>query len=120
MVEHWSIDVRQYEEVVDVEGVEGDFTVQTRRGDGAEHVYAAAAVVIATGGFQQPNYLKVPGEDLPKVRHYYHEPYPYYDQDVLVVGAGNSAVESALEMFRNDAMSAGYAIPLSTPAREGV
>ena len=40
--------------------------------------------------------MNVPGEDLDKVRHYYHEPYPYYDQDVLVVGAGNSAVESAL------------------------
>jgi bacillithiol disulfide reductase len=57
-------------------------------------------VVIATGGFHEPNYLKVPGEDLPKVHHYYKEPWPYYDQDVLVVGAGNSAVESALQCFR--------------------
>ena len=103
VVEHWELDVRQYEEVVQVEGEEGDFTVKTVQDDGTESVYAAAAVVIATGGFQTPNFLGVPGEDLPKVRHYYHEPYPYYDQDVLVVGAGNSAVESALEMFRNGA-----------------
>ena len=103
VVEHCDIDVRQYEEVVEIEGAEGDFTVRTSRSDGTEYVYAAAAVVVAAGGFQGPNFLDAPGEDLDKVRHYYHEPYPYYDQDVLVVGAGNSAVESALEMFRNGA-----------------
>jgi thioredoxin reductase (NADPH) len=103
VVEHWDLDVKQYEKVVDIEGDEGDFTVKTRRASGEEELYAAAAVVIATGGFQAPNYLGVPGEDLPKVHHYYREPFPYYDQDVLVVGAGNSAVESALEMFRNGA-----------------
>jgi thioredoxin reductase (NADPH) len=103
VVEHWGIDVRQYEEVVHIEGSEGDFTVETRAESGEESVLAAAAVVVATGGFQAPNFLDVPGEELAKVRHYYQEPYPYYDQDVLVVGAGNSAVESALEMFRNGA-----------------
>jgi thioredoxin reductase (NADPH) len=60
-------------------------------------------VVVATGGFHQPNYLDVPGEELDKVFHYYKEPYPFFDQDVLVVGAGNSSVESALEMYRNGA-----------------
>jgi thioredoxin reductase (NADPH) len=103
VVQHWDLDVRQYQEVVDIEGREGDFTVQTRRASGDGERYTGAAVVVATGGFQTPNHLGVPGEDLPKVRHYYREPYPYYDQDVLVVGAGNSAVESALEMFRNGA-----------------
>ena len=100
-MEHWDLDVRQYEEVLEIEGAEGDFTIKTRRQDGSEEVYASSAVVVATGGFQAPNYLDVPGEELDKVRHYYHEPYPFYDQDVLVVGAGNSAVESALEMYRN-------------------
>ena len=65
-------------------------------------IVVEAAVVIATGGFR-PNYLDVPGDALKKVKHYYHEPYPYYDQKVLVVGAGNSAVEAALEMYRNGA-----------------
>ena len=101
VVEHWDLDVRQYEDVLEIEGTEGDYTLKTRQRDGSEHVYACAAVVVATGGFQGPNFLDVPGEDLPKVRHYYQEPYPYYDQDVLVVGAGNSAVEAALEMYRN-------------------
>jgi thioredoxin reductase (NADPH) len=101
VVAHWSLDVRQYEEVVEIEGAEGDFTVKTRATDGTESVHAAAAVVVATGGFHEPNLLGVPGEELDKVRHYYREPYPYYDQDVLVVGAGNSAIEAALEMHRN-------------------
>ena len=101
VVENCGVDVRQYEEVEDISGQEGDFTVSTRKITGTENTYRASAVVIATGGLHEPNHLGVPGEDLPKVRHYYYEPYPYYDQDVLVVGAGNSAVESALEMFRN-------------------
>lgn len=101
VVERWSLDVRQYEEVVAVEGAEGDFTVRTVLADGSAGAHRAAAVVVATGGFHEPSLLGVPGEDLPKVHHYYREPYPYYDQDVLVVGAGNSAVEAALEMYRN-------------------
>jgi len=103
VVAHWNIDVRQYENVEEIAGSDGDFTIRTTARDGSERSYGAAAVVFATGGFHHPNLLGVPGEDLPKVHHYYKEPYPYYDQDVLVVGAGNSAVESALEMFRNGA-----------------
>ena len=103
VVDHWDLDVRQFEEVVAIAGEQGDFGVGTRTGAGVEREYRAAAVVIATGGFHEPSYLGVPGEDLPKVHHYYHEPYPYFDQDVLVVGGGNSAVEAALEMFRNGA-----------------
>jgi thioredoxin reductase (NADPH) len=103
VVRHWDMDVRQYEAVPGIVGAEGGFTVRTRRRDGTEGVYSAAAVVVATGGFHEPNYLGVPGEELDKVFHYYKEPYPFYDQDVLVVGAGNSSVESALEMYRNGA-----------------
>lgn len=101
VVEHWGIDVHQYEEVVEISGREGEYRVRTRTRDGEQHDYDADAVVVATGGFHRANLLEVPGEELEKVHHYYHEPYPYYDQDVLVVGAGNSAVESALEMYRN-------------------
>jgi thioredoxin reductase (NADPH) len=103
VVERWGLDVRQYEDVEEIDGVEGAFTVRTKRCIGTEGVYTAAAVVVATGGFHRPNLLGVPGEDLPKVLHYYKEPYPFYDEDVLVVGAGNSAVEAALEMYRNGA-----------------
>lgn len=103
VVDHWQLDVRQYENVVSIEGHEGDFTVHTRTRDGTPGTYAAAAVVIAIGGFDHPNTLDVPGEALPKVKHEYREPYPYYDSDVLVVGGGNSAVEAALELHRNGA-----------------
>ncbi len=100
VVEHFELDVRQYEEVTSVEGQTGDFLLQTRARSGAEGTLRAKAVVVATGGFHEPNYLNVPGEELPKVKHYYQEPFPFYDQDVLVVGAGNSSVESALETYR--------------------
>jgi len=104
VVRHFDLDVRQYREVLEVEGHEGAFRLRTRpTNGGAEEVFTARAVVVATGGFQEPNFLGVPGEDLPKVLHHYREPYPFHGQDVLVVGAGNSAVESALELFRNGA-----------------
>lgn len=101
VVEQCGIEVRQYEEVVNISGERGAFSVSTRLANGDKIDHLASAVVVATGVFHEPNYLGVAGESLSKVRHYYKEPYPYYDQDVLVVGAGNSAVESALEMFRN-------------------
>ena len=100
VVQYFDLDVRQYEEVTSIEGEKGDFLLHTRTRSGAEDTVRARAVVVATGGFHEPNYLDVPGEDLPKVKHYYQEPYPFYDQDVLVVGAGNSSVESALETYR--------------------
>ena len=100
VVEHHELDVRQYEEVTSIEGQRGDFLLRTLARSGEEATLRARAVVVATGGFHEPNYLDVPGEQLPKVKHYYQEPYPFYDQDVLVVGAGNSAVESALETYR--------------------
>ncbi len=103
VVDEWSLDVRQYEEVTEVEQTPTGFVLRTRTLSGKEDTTEAASVVVAIGGFQAPNLLGVPGEDLPKVRHYYQEPFPYFDQDVLVVGGGNSAVESALELFRNGA-----------------
>ena len=103
VVKYCDLDVRQYEEVTSIEGTRGDFTVSTCSRAGVESSIRAGAVVVATGGFDEPNYLGVPGEDLPKVKHYYQEPYPFYDQDVLVVGAGNSSVESALETYRTGA-----------------
>ena len=103
VVRHYDLDVRQYQEVTSIEGARGDFTVSIRTRAGQESSVCARAVVVAIGGFHEPNYLGVPGEDLPKVKHYYQEPYPFYDQDVLVVGAGNSSVESALETYRTGA-----------------
>ena len=78
------------------------FVVQTRSRDGQEGRLLARAVVIATGGFGEPNRLDLEsGDPEGRVIHYYKEPYPFFDQDVTVVGGGNSAVEAALELYRN-------------------
>jgi thioredoxin reductase (NADPH) len=100
LVEHFGLDVRQYERVESITGEEGAFVVQTRRTSGEAKAYGARRIVMATGGFHAPNLLGVPGEDLPKVHHFYKEAHPFFRQDVLVVGGSNSAVEASLELFR--------------------
>ena len=65
--------------------------------------YAAKNLIVATGFYDMPNLLHIPGEDLPKVRHYYREPHFYAMQKLLIVGANNSAVDAALESFRKGA-----------------
>ena len=92
------LDVRLYERVLQVDGEAGEFTVVT---DKARH--AARHLVVAIGFFDQPNRLNVPGEDLPKVTHYYREPYPYVRQKVAIVGARNSAAKAALDCYRHGA-----------------
>jgi thioredoxin reductase (NADPH) len=76
------------------------FAVETRSSRGVRRIRHARNVVLATGYYDHPNRLNVPGEELPHVHHYYGEPHPYYRQRVVIVGGGNSAAESALEMFR--------------------
>lgn len=100
VAKHFDLDVRQYEEVVGVEGGRGDFTVFTRRSGGVDDAHRARHVVVATGYFGNPNMLDIPGEELSKVSHYYREAHPYYDQDCLVIGGGNSAVEASLDLWR--------------------
>nr|MDQ3348217.1 NAD(P)-binding domain-containing protein [Acidobacteriota bacterium] len=92
------LDIRLYERVLSVAGAAGDFTVVTDR---AEH--RARHLVVSIGFFDQPNPLGVPGEHLPKVTHYYREPYPYVRQKVAVIGARNSAAKAALDCHRHGA-----------------
>ena len=103
VVAHHGLQVRQYEEVTEVVDSErGAFVVHTRSREGRAGRLLARAVVIATGGFGEPNRLDLEGGDpAGRVIHYYKEPYPFFDQDVTVVGGGNSAVEAALELYRN-------------------
>ena len=109
VVAHHGLRVRQYVEVTGVvRGDEGEgagspgFVVRTRARDGREGRLFARAVVIATGGFGEPNRLELEGGDPDgRVIHYYKDPYPFFDQDVMVVGGGNSAAEVALELYRN-------------------
>jgi thioredoxin reductase (NADPH) len=93
-----ALDVRLYERVLEVRGGKGDFAVTTSRGE-----HRARHLVVSTGFFDQPNLMDVPGESLPKVTHYYREPYPYVRQKVVVVGARNSAAKAALDCYRHGA-----------------
>jgi thioredoxin reductase (NADPH) len=79
---------------------ESVFALETRTGKGVRRVRHARFVVMAIGYYDHPVMIGVPGEDLPQVRHYYSEPHVHYRQRVVIVGGGNSAAESALEMFR--------------------
>jgi thioredoxin reductase (NADPH) len=99
---HYRLDVRQYEEVVSVARQDDGFEVRTRgrKGDGR---HRARNVVIATGYYDNPRRLDVPGAELPKVSYYFTEPYPYFDQDLVVVGGGNSAADAALTCWREGA-----------------
>lgn len=92
------LDVRLGERVLGVEGEAGAFRVVTEKG-----AHGARAVAIATGFFDQPNRLDVDGEDLPHVRNYYREPYPYSGRRVVVVGAKNSSARAALDCHRHGA-----------------
>jgi thioredoxin reductase (NADPH) len=103
LVRHFGIEVRQYEDVTAAERAQHGFTVTSHVDDGAMHVRAARNVVVATGYFDHPNLLGVPGEDLPKVQHNYREGQAFFQQDVAIVGGGNSAVDAALELARWDA-----------------
>jgi thioredoxin reductase (NADPH) len=99
VAEHYKLDIHQYERVDSIDGEDGAFTVPTTDHLGAQHCYRAKKVIIATGYYDVPNLLNVPGEELPKVIHYYKEPHPYFNHDVLVVGAKNSAAIAALELY---------------------
>ena len=92
------LDLRLYEPVTDLRGSDRHFTVVT---DEAAH--ETRKVVVATGFYDVPNRMDVPGEDLDKVRHYFKEPYPYALMDVAVVGGANSAVKAALNCYRHEA-----------------
>jgi len=81
----------------------GRFELLTRTRTGEPSCYTSRKVILATGYYDIPNLLGIPGEDLPKVSHYYSEPHPYYDCDVAVIGGANSAAEAALELFRSGA-----------------
>ena len=93
----WNLNVNLYEPVQEVKNEEYFEIVSEKTS------YQAKNLIIATGFYDLPFLLNVPGEDLPKVKHYYDEPHPYFGQKVIVVGAANSAVDVALETYRKGA-----------------
>jgi thioredoxin reductase (NADPH) len=100
---YFGLAVRQYEAVTQVQGGEGDFLLRTRTRDGEAREVRARNVVVATGYYASPRRLDVPGAELEKVRYWFDEPFPYWDQDVLVIGGGNSAADAALLCWREGA-----------------
>jgi len=94
----WELNVKLYESVQTSEKVDGGFVVKTSKG-----AYNVKSITVATGFYDIPYMMNVPGEELPKVKHYYDEPHLYYGQDIIVVGAANSAVDVALETYRKGA-----------------
>ena len=100
---HYKLDVRQYHRVERVTGAAGDFTVHTVDRFGRAGELKARKLVIATGYYDLPNMMGIPGEELSKVHHYYDDPHPYFGLDVVVIGGKNSAAIAALELWRHGA-----------------
>ena len=97
---HWELNTHLYDGVKSIERNKDNFVVKT-----AKNIYRAENIVVATGFYDVPYLLNVPGENLPKVLHYYREPHPFFDMNLVVVGAANSAVDVALETYRKGAKS---------------
>lgn len=95
--------INAFEQVVKVERVGDGFTVESVKKHGECERYQAKSVIVATGYYDHPNKLNIPGENLPKVHHYFKEAHPYYDKDIVVIGGKNSAVDTALELSKVNA-----------------
>jgi thioredoxin reductase (NADPH) len=103
VTEHYDLDIRQYEWVKTVMGEDGNFSITATDRAGRPHDYCTRKVIASTGYYDLANQLGLPGEELPKVSHYYAEAHPYYDTDVLVIGGKNSAAIAALDLWRHGA-----------------
>ena len=103
VAEHYHLNIRQYEWVKTITGEDNNFRVTTTNRHDAIHDYKARKIVLATGYYDLANEMGIPGEDLDKVSHYYREPHPYFDSDVVVIGGKNSAAEAALDLWRHGA-----------------
>jgi len=103
VVDAFQLQISFHETVMAIEREQDIFVVTTEDGRGNSRVRHARAVVLAIGYYDLPNYLGIPGEDLPHVSHYYTDAHPYYRQRVVVVGGKNSAAEASLELFRGGA-----------------
>ena len=101
VADHYRLHICQYFWVKTVTGDDNKFRITATDRSSGIHDFRARKVIVATGYYDLPNLMRIPGEDLPKVFHYYHEPHPYYDSDVMVIGGKNSAAIAALELWRH-------------------
>src|SRR5690348_3279519 len=103
VAQHFHLNVHQYCWVKTITGEDGDFRISASDRHDNIHDFRAKKIIVATGYYDLANQIGAPGEDLPKVFHYYREPHPYYDTDVVVIGGKNSAAIAALELWRHGA-----------------
>ncbi|MFS0672695.1 YpdA family putative bacillithiol disulfide reductase [Ornithinibacillus sp. 179-J 7C1 HS] len=100
VAERSNLRIHSYEKVTSLKNENNKFNVLTEKFTGEEQSYEAEQVIIATGYYDQPNYMNIPGEELPKVHHYFKEGHPYFNKNVVVIGGKNSAVDAALELHK--------------------
>ncbi|GGR05308.1 hypothetical protein GCM10008957_17810 [Deinococcus ruber] len=98
-----ALNIRQYTEVTRIHAAPAGFTVEVEAKDGTPDVVEARRVVVATGYYDNPLHLGIPGEDSENVSHYYTEAHPFWGLNVTVIGAGNSAADAALDLWRGGA-----------------
>ncbi|MBH0229611.1 YpdA family putative bacillithiol disulfide reductase [Halobacillus yeomjeoni] len=98
VAERESLRIHAFEKVVGVTKKDGEFVLDTEKKTGEKGRYTAGSVVVATGYYDQPNYMGVKGEEMPKVMHYFKEAHPYYNKNVVIIGGKNSAADAALEL----------------------
>lgn len=106
VADHYRLPVHYEERVMRVGLENGAFEVETQWRGGEVRRYRSRNVVLATGYYDLPNLMHVPGEDLPKVAHYYQEPHQFFGRRVAVIGGGNSAAIAALDLYRHGAQVA--------------
>jgi thioredoxin reductase (NADPH) len=97
------LNIQQYTEVTRVHRAPAGFTVAVNRKDGSDGAVEARRVMVATGYYDHPTALGIPGEDAENVSHYYTEAHPFWNLNVTVIGAGNSAADAALDLWRGGA-----------------
>ena len=103
VADFYRLPIHFQERVVGIKGHLGDYHVRTQSTDGQTGAYVTKTAIIATGYYDLPNLMDIPGEDLPKVSHYYTDPHPYYRRKVAVIGGANSAAVAALDLWRHGA-----------------
>lgn len=100
VAERYGLRIHSFEKVVAISRSNDDFYIESENSDGEKCTYVAENVIVATGYYDQPNNMKVPGEELTKVMHYFKEAHPYFQKDVVIIGGKNSAVDAAIELHK--------------------
>lgn len=100
VAEREKLRISPFEKVTSIKKIDQIFHIHTETSTGEQQDYQAQHVIIATGYYDQPNYMGIPGEELEKVMHYFKEAHPYFKKNVVVIGGKNSAVDATLELYK--------------------